>query len=442
MANKTWSGANGSYTDGGQWTPAGTPGVGDTATISTGTVLANGVTFASGTVVVVNDPNVYSSSVYPTLAIQGTVTNAGILNLTGSASRVTFASGSTLVNTGTMTLASSSPVFAAAVGNTLPTIQNNGQINVVNPANGFQAPTMAAAIAGSGLITLSSYGRLDIQQSISATQTLAFSGGVNGGAVLQIDSPSTFGARISNFTLGNTITVSNTPFTSASYTSTGASSGRLNLLSGGTTTGSINFNGVYNINNFTLTFTPLGGTAPNGSPFSNLTIGTNVTNAATGSTTQTVPPVFRFFDTSYGTHFFTASVGERDDVLANRSDLVEETNGFGAVAQNAPASAPVYRFFDTKFGTHFFTASASERDGVIANRSDLTYEPSSTFYEHNTQQTGDVPVYRFFDNKFGTHFYTGDQSEYNAITTPGSSGYRADLVYEKVEFFAPAGTFV
>jgi hypothetical protein len=61
------------------------------------------------------------------------------------------------------------------------------------------------------------------------------------------------------------------------------------------------------------------------------------------------------------------------------------------------------------------TASASERDTVTATRQDLVFEPSSTFYEHTTQQAGDTPVRRFFDTQYGTHFYTADAGERGTI---------------------------
>ena len=35
------------------------------------------------------------------------------------------------------------------------------------------------------------------------------------------------------------------------------------------------------------------------------------------------------------------------------------------------ATASVYRFFDVAHGTHLFTTSSAERDQVIATRSDL-----------------------------------------------------------------------
>ena len=52
-----------------------------------------------------------------------------------------------------------------------------------------------------------------------------------------------------------------------------------------------------------------------------------------------------------------------------------------------------------------------------------------------------MAVYRFFDTKLGTHFYTGNQSEHDSIATPGGNGYRADLISEGVAFYAPTGLF-
>ena len=92
-------------------------------------------------------------------------------------------------------------------------------------------------------------------------------------------------------------------------------------------------------------------------------------------------------------------------------------------------------------GTHFFTASASETQTIGTTRPDLVAEPKSVFYEDATPQTGDVAVYRMFDSQHGTHFYTGNQSEYAGLTTPGSLTYRADLVADGVSFYAPAGSY-
>ena len=145
--------------------------------------------------------------------------------------------------------------------------------------------------------------------------------------------------------------------------------------------------------------------------------------------------VYRFFDSNYGTHFFSASASEKDTIMATRSDLVYEGVGLQSIdpVSNDPHAAPVYRFFDETYGTHFFTASASERNTVIATRPDLAYEGVG-FIEHVAQQTGDTPVYRFFDTRYGTHFYTADSNERATVVAT-----RPDLVDEGVGFYAPSG---
>lgn len=158
-------------------------------------------------------------------------------------------------------------------------------------------------------------------------------------------------------------------------------------------------------------------------------------------TPQTIG-VFRFFDKNFGTHFYTSDPNEEQTILKTRPDLVPE--GPGGVGLQAisptsgdPNAAPVYRFFDTLHGTHFFTASASERDNIINTRPDLIFEPNSIFYEHTQAEPGDIAVYRFFDKVFGTHFYTDDPTERATILQT-----RPDLVSEGIGFYEPPKNMV
>ena len=170
-------------------------------------------------------------------------------------------------------------------------------------------------------------------------------------------------------------------------------------------------------------------------------IGVSVNGASYFTTVNYVPPlttstigVARFFDTTNGTHFFTSDPGEVQQILNTRPDLTEELSGLNAIdpTSNSSNAAPVYRFFDSVYGTHFFTSSASEKSDVMASRPDLTYEGVG-FYEHASQQAGDVAVYRYFDTQFGTHFYTADATENSAILAT-----RPDLKPEGVAFYAPS----
>lgn len=156
-------------------------------------------------------------------------------------------------------------------------------------------------------------------------------------------------------------------------------------------------------------------------------------NAPTVQLTGDMIGVWRFFDTASGTQFLTGSTTERDTVLATRPDLTYEGLGLTGIAPGASDSGavPVYRFFDSVHGTHFFTASQTERDSIAATRPDLVPEQTS-FDEHATPQAGDRAVYRFFDTQDGTHFFTADAGERASIQAT-----RADMAYEGISFYAP-----
>lgn len=156
----------------------------------------------------------------------------------------------------------------------------------------------------------------------------------------------------------------------------------------------------------------------------------NPLTAATGDEVS----IYRFFDTTDGTHFFTASATEAASISATRTDLTYEGVGLTGydTASASPSSEAVYRFFDVADGTHFYTASTSERDSLLATRSDMTFE-GTAFYEDATPQSGDTAVYRFFDTTHGTHLFTQSASEQASILAT-----RPDLVSEGIAFYAPS----
>ena len=145
--------------------------------------------------------------------------------------------------------------------------------------------------------------------------------------------------------------------------------------------------------------------------------------------------IYRFFDTTDGTHFFTASATEAASISATRTDLSYEGIGLSGynTAGASPASEAVFRFFDMTDGTHFYTASTSERDTLVATQSsNMTFE-GTAFYEDATPLAGDTAVYRFFDTAHGTHLFTDSASEKASILAT-----RPDLVSEGIAFYAPS----
>ena len=75
---------------------------------------------------------------------------------------------------------------------------------------------------------------------------------------------------------------------------------------------------------------------------------------------------------------------------------------------------PVYRFFNNNAGGHFYTIDEAEKNTVIQNYNWFRYEGIG-FYASPAPQPGTLPVYRFFNNNAGGHFYTIDEAEKNTV---------------------------
>ena len=145
-------------------------------------------------------------------------------------------------------------------------------------------------------------------------------------------------------------------------------------------------------------------------------------------------PTYRFFDEINGTQFLTSSQSERDALLSNGSKFTYEGYGINSVTMDSSDRnvAPVFRFFSTSNGTHFFTTNVDERNTILATRPDLVQEQAN-FAEHLTPQAGDAAIYRFFDSRSGDHFFTQSAAEHASIISS-----RPDMIDEGIAFYAPS----
>lgn len=454
MATRVWQGATGKFSSSADWSPIGVPTSGDVATINYGTVsaaandlvsdltiqlLAGGLSptlIVSSAMIQATDQVVISSGPgsNANLNVIGVVNNAGVISLGGSNKFGTDVIGlldsssgpTTLTNTGIIGFTGS---FASInnLGSNSNTLVNNGIISTYSPQSLTWEASVNVAITGSGIIRVSPSYVFRSSSTLSG-QTIYMENANGRGGTVEFDNGGIQNtATIYNFSRSNQILLTTQSYDDTRITTANGVT-TINLDSNDVVVGQVTLNGTYSPSQLTITSSFQG---------TRLMTSISTTVADTASTTG----VYRFFDTYTGTHFFTADLGERDSVLANNNNLIEETNGFGAVVSSDPNSKPVFRFYDNVRGTHFFTASVSERDSVIASRSDLLYEPNSTFYENTVALPGTLPVYRFFDRNLGTHFYTGDQNEFNGLTTQSSATYRADFTFEGISFYAPLGSY-
>ncbi len=87
-------------------------------------------------------------------------------------------------------------------------------------------------------------------------------------------------------------------------------------------------------------------------------------------------PVYRFMNRSTGVHFYTINESERATVAANPGFNNEGIAWYARQAGSpAAGTIEVFRFLRRATGTHLYTVSVAERDNIIATRAaEYTYE--------------------------------------------------------------------
>lgn len=142
-------------------------------------------------------------------------------------------------------------------------------------------------------------------------------------------------------------------------------------------------------------------------------------------------PVYRFYRPGMGTHFYTATTAERDSVVVNLSG----TFSYEGVAYWSDPDynmQPLYRFLRPSTGTHFYTASDAEMQSVRANLSGTyTFEGPAYNVSSAPVEPPCATVYRFYNPRNGTHFYTASDSERDSVINTLSSVYH----YEGPAYF-------
>lgn len=73
----------------------------------------------------------------------------------------------------------------------------------------------------------------------------------------------------------------------------------------------------------------------------------------------------------------------------------------------------VYRFYNNATGTHFYTANLKERDAIKATSNQFVFEGNA--FDSDASEASGLAVFRFFNKATGAHFYTASAAEKSAI---------------------------
>ncbi len=123
--------------------------------------------------------------------------------------------------------------------------------------------------------------------------------------------------------------------------------------------------------------------------------------------------LFRFHRSDNSSHFFTANPDERDSILANLPSNVWTLEGRShqVIANETPLSRPVYRLYNRLAGSHFYTMSRAELDQVLATMGDFFTLEGVAFFALDAPHQGALPVYRFYSSPTASHFFTISEAE-------------------------------
>ena len=132
-------------------------------------------------------------------------------------------------------------------------------------------------------------------------------------------------------------------------------------------------------------------------------------------------PVYRFWSASLGRYFYTINEAEKDGLIAEFKHVwAYQGIAYRAYSDNVdPDVNPVYRFWSDRLGGHFYTIDASEKDWLISEHSHMWAYEGVAFYAYSVgkEPTWARPVYRFWSPSRSTHFYTMSEAERNDVLT-------------------------
>jgi len=149
-----------------------------------------------------------------------------------------------------------------------------------------------------------------------------------------------------------------------------------------------------------------------------------------------IEPVYRFWSPALAGHFYTIQPAERDKLIENYCDVwTYEGTAFCAFQTDiVPGTSPVYRFWSERLESHFYTIDETERDKLIKDYGATWIYEGAAFYAYaqGDQPKDTCPVYRFWSDALGGHFYTINETERDKLLQK----YPKTWTYEGIAWYA------
>jgi len=144
--------------------------------------------------------------------------------------------------------------------------------------------------------------------------------------------------------------------------------------------------------------------------------------------------VYRFRSRVTGQDFYTMDEAEKAKLIEKYADVWRfEGPAFHAWATKYfPDLSPVYRFWSERSGSHFYTIDEAEKDFLLSASYSWIYEGVAFYaYPEGRQPDDALPVYRFWNPSDNSHFYTIDPHEAERLLTQ----HEDTFVFEGTAFY-------
>jgi hypothetical protein len=146
--------------------------------------------------------------------------------------------------------------------------------------------------------------------------------------------------------------------------------------------------------------------------------------------------VLRFVSPVFGCQFYTASDPETLKLVDNYPDVwTFEGVGFYALPDaNQTGALPVYRFWSPVLLSHFYTISEREKDKLIDLYPDVwTFEGIAFFaFTADLRPAETAPMYRLWNSQTGCHRYTFSETERDELI----NNFPDIWIYEEIAWYA------
>ncbi len=156
-------------------------------------------------------------------------------------------------------------------------------------------------------------------------------------------------------------------------------------------------------------------------------------------TSDSVAPIYRFWSQSLNKHFYTSSSLEKNIVMEKWSDTwsyekpVMKGFYYDSNQDLCAKGTPVYRFWSSSLQSHFYAENGEVKEFVEKTWPETWSFEKIIFCADSEVSAQSHPVYRFWSEILGAHFYTNDVEELSYIEENWGDIWSR----EGVKFYAP-----